>query len=300
MHFRTVEDPVQVPLTEDNGLIGLRDTIPGRPSISLEDQVAVEEFLKAELSTTRLKRIYALLFLVSNRENISQLHHQIVMGREIYITERPDLHLLWHYNRIFIKPVPQCLFSYEFWEKYMYQAKDEDGDNLIFDAMGFLRTYSRLIVHESDFHMAERLKLLPKGVTWAGWNHFIHGFRPLRDRNVGPRYHYGEIRLTRLNFWCTILRGTSYEKVYYNYATIFSGFGPLYLFIFGAATVLLTALQTGLDSNPDGGMYRDLASRFVPFTLVLTMAGLAFLPLLFMFYQLRELLKFIFCYRELS
>ncbi|KPM38855.1 hypothetical protein AK830_g7713 [Neonectria ditissima] len=300
MRFRTVEDPAQVPLAEVDGLISLRDTMPGRPSISLDDQVAVGDFLRAELSTTRLKRMYPLLFLTSNRENISQLHHQAVMGRDICTTERPDLHLLWHYSRIFIKPVPQCLLSYSFWEKHLSRAKDEDGDELSLEAMGFLRTYSRLIVHESDFHLAERLGLLPRGVTWEGWNHFIRGFRPLRDRNLAPRYHYGEIRLTRLNIWHTVLYGTSYQKIYHNYATIFGGFGPLYLFVFGASTVLLTALQTGLDAHPDGSMYQNLASRFVPFTLVLTMIGLGFLPLLFMFYQFRELLRFIFCHRELS
>ncbi|KAH6886787.1 hypothetical protein B0T10DRAFT_515625 [Thelonectria olida] len=294
------EDVVETPLTEDNELLSLGSVVPGQPLIHLDDQAAVGNFLLRELSTERLNRIYGLLFLASNRGNISALHHQRFKTREICITEQPDLHLVWYYERIFIKPIPKCLFSHHFWKTYINQASHPDGADLCGEAYGFLRSYSHLIVHESDFDLARDLRLVPEMVTWEKWCHFIRGFQHLRDRDVAPRYHYGEIRLTRLNFWTTLLHGRSYCRVYHNYAVYFARFGAPYLFVFGAITLLLTAMQTGLATFDDGGIYRDMSARFVPFTLVLALAGLALLPLLFAFFQLKELFWFVYCHRELS
>lgn len=284
----------------DDELVRLESTVPGQPLIRLEDRGAVVHFLIRELSTARLKRIYAILFLASKPENISPLHHQTIKCREICITERPDMHLLWYYERIFIKPVPKYLFSRTFRETYIDRSKDYDGDDLSLETGGFLRSYARLIVHESDFELAKQLRLLPAWLEWDGWCHFIHEFGQLRGKRVSSRYHYGEIRLTRLNFWATLLFGASYARVHHNYALYFARFGAPYVFVFGAVTVLLTALQTGLATDAHGGIYRDISSKFVPFTFVVTIVGLVFLPLLFAFLQLRELFLYIYRYREIS
>ncbi|KAF7541974.1 hypothetical protein G7Z17_g11845 [Cylindrodendrum hubeiense] len=285
---------------ENDGLLILGNTVPGQPLIALEDQAAVAQFLVRELSTVRLKRLYGILFLTSKPENISPLHHQAVKGRKICITEQADLHLAWHYERIFIKPVPKCLFSRTFRETYIHHTKDEDADDLSLEASGFLRSYSRLIVHESDFDFAKEFKLLPEWIQWEGWCRFIHEFHGLRDRNVARRYHYGEIRLTRLNFLCTLLHGSSYAQMYHNYAIYFARFGAPYVFVFGAITVLLTALQTSLATYPDGSIYRKIASSFVPFTFVVTIAGLVLLPLLFLLFFLKELFLYTYRFKERS
>ncbi|TQN66135.1 hypothetical protein CSHISOI_09309 [Colletotrichum shisoi] len=267
------EDAIAIPLTEDRQLVQLQQqTIPGHPDIAIDNSAA--------LSTARLRRLYPMLFMVSNRRNISPLHHQLLNGRSICITERPDLHLVWYYNRIFVKPVPKPLFSYHFWRDAVREAEDTDGHRLVLDALGFLRTYSMLIVHESDFNLA--------------------GFTPLRDQAVSRRYHYGEIRLTRLNLFHRIMTMSSYQKVHHNYATFFARFGAPYLFVFGAATVVLTALQTGLDAFPDHGTYIQIIAKFVPFTLFITAAGISLLPLLCLFFWARELVRFIFCHRHPS
>ncbi|GJC99404.1 UDP-N-acetylglucosamine transferase subunit ALG13 [Colletotrichum higginsianum IMI 349063] len=294
------EDAIAIPLTEDRQLVQLQQTIPGHPDITIDNSAAVRNFLIRELSTARLRRLYPMLFMVSNRRNISPLHHQLLNGRSICITERPDLHLVWYYNRIFVKPVPKPLFSYHFWRDAVRQAQDTDGHRLMLDALGFLRTYSMLIVHESDFNLAVQHKLLPHFVDWEGWCFFIQGFTPLRDQAVSRRYHYGEIRLTRLNLFHRIMTMSSYQKVHHNYATFFARFGAPYLFVFGAATVVLTALQTGLDAFPDHGTYIQIIAKFVPFTLFITATGISLLPLLFLFFWARELVRFIFCYRHLS
>ncbi|KAF4823567.1 hypothetical protein CGCSCA5_v001682 [Colletotrichum siamense] len=295
-----VEETVTIPFDEQSQLVQLQSSIPGYPTMPIDDDQEVKNFLIRELSTERLRRLYWMLFLVSNRHNINPLHHQLLNSRRICITERPDLHLVWYYDRIFIKPIPKFLFSYGVWAAAIDEAQDQDGHRLMLDALGFLRTYSSLIVHESDFEIAKKQKLLPDFVDWDMWCLFIRGFTTLRDRDVSPRYHYGEIRLTRLNLWHRVIRLKSYQKVHHNYATFFARFGAPYLFVFGAATVVLTALQTGHDAFPGHHTYINIISKFVPFTLALTAAGICFLPALFLLFWANELTRFIICHRHLS
>ncbi|RSL38062.1 hypothetical protein CEP53_015211 [Fusarium sp. AF-6] len=293
-----VDDAIPLSFTEKNDLLSMGNTVLGQPMLAIDDQAAIEDFLQNELSTVRLKQFYSLLFLASNRNNISPLH-QLVKGRKICITERPDLHLTWYYDRIFVKPIPKCLSSSTFCQQYLTKPgkRDGGGDSIRAEATGFLRTYARLIRHESDLDVAKDLRLTPKTTTWDQWCRFIEQFCHLQDKHVAVRYHYGEIRLTRLNFWYSLCRGRSYFQAHHNYATIFSRFGPPYLFVFGAVTVVLTALQTGLATYPELGLYHTLSVPMVPFTLILTMIGLGFFPILFIFFQFRDLFLFIFCYR---
>lgn len=296
MSVESLEDVTPVAFAEENQLIRLKyNTLPGHPTIGLDDDPLVTDFLTRELSTERLKRLYWMLFLVSMPGNISPLHHQLVEGRKIYLTERPDYHLVWHYGRIFIKPLPKYLLSYRFWTDVLPK-------NLRPEALGFMHTYSQLIVHESDFDQAKELRLLPHGIDWHGWCHFIQGFRHLQPKDLAPRsrYHYGEIRLTRLNWWHCLLKGYSYAQVDHNYASFFSKFGAPYLFIFGAVTVILTGVQVGIDTFDDEeSIYHIIAARVVPGSLILTIIGLLFLPLLFAFFWLKELIFFAVCYRPL-
>lgn len=300
MQITSIENCISVPFSQEQQLLQAHETVPGHPCVRIDDRDAVKKLIREELATTRLSRLYYMLFLASNRENISPLHHQAIKGRTICITERPDLHLIWYYGRLFIKPMPALLFSYDMWNTVIRPVQDEDGFDLILEALGFLRTYSRLIRHESDFRIAREHHLLPPCITWEAWCHFISNFSLLADRRVARRYHYGEIRLTRLNFWHTLLYGRSYMQVHHSYATFFARFGAPYLLFFGATTVLMAALQTGIEASIEGGRYHGMAATFVPFCLILTILGLAFPVLLFMFFWARELVIFIFCYRPLA
>lgn len=326
MHPDRVEDFPVALVSRENELIRLNittnTTIPGHPMIAWDNELAVQQILKTDLCTARLRGIYKLLFLTSRPVNTSPLHHQSIKGRQIFLTEKPDLHLLWHYDRIFIKPVPKYLFSSDFWLTHMVRKNARDGvepatqlgqdehgqsgEDWSLEAMGFLRSYSQLIRHESDFDLAKDFRLIPSnmGITWESWCRFIANFSPLRNRDVSMRYHYGEIRLTRLNFWTIVLYGKSYAKVHHTSSAFFSRFGAPYIFIFGALTVLLTALQTGLAVFPEDYMgsttYHVIATGFVPFSLVLTMAGLCFLPFLFTFFQVLKVVNFFRFHHPLS
>lgn len=261
-------------------------TVPGQPMIPLDD-ASVSEFLRAELLTTRVDAMYTVLRFLSNRNNISALHHQALKGRQILITERSDLHLVWHYDRIFIKPIPLCLLSHAFYATHVVHDPE-----LLLATSGFLRTYVRLIVHESDFEVAKKTSLIPAGdVTWERWCHFIEGFKHLLDSQVSPRYHYGELRLTRLNFYCKLYLEWSYFETTTQYTWYFAKFVAPYLFVFGAISVVLAAMQTALTADPDS-VYRNSVHQVSTFCIAITGAGLAFFPLLYIFFQIKELLTF--------
>lgn len=301
------------PFTEDSELVAelkidasgqpirsATTTIPGQPSILLEDE-AVAEFLERELETRRLDNLYHHLWLVSGKHNVSPLHHQAIKGRQIIITERPDLHLIWFYNLIYIKPIPLCLMNYAFYDTFVSSTAFHAGANNTFDALpaanGFLRTYTGLIVYESDFRIAKDLGLIPvDGITWAQWSKFALAFRNLPDSDVCRRYEYGELRLTRLNFYSKVfLREWSYLETTTQYTSYFGQFVGPYLFVFGSISVVLGAMQVSLASSSDVSLaYKAAASLFASFSIWLTCLGLSFFPLLYMFFQLREFTHVLF------
>lgn len=291
-----MSDEVMIPFEKTDELCKtLADTVPGQPLIRLTETGECYEFLTRELSTKRLVPLYSILFLLSNRNNISPLHHQAVKGRQIIITERPDLHLVWYSGRIFIKPIPVCLLNYDFYRAHVL-VPFSDCD-LHKEARGFLRTYARLIIHESDFNIAKTINLIPDNVDWSHWCRFIRHIQELKDSDVSPRYHYGELRLTRLNFYSKLLlNGWSYFEVYYQYTDYFARFLAPYLFMFGATTLVLAAMQTAITADSDSP-WKSHAAWFSLLSVTLTCFGVLFFPMLYILFQLRELLLFIFYYQ---
>ncbi|KAH7113587.1 hypothetical protein EDB81DRAFT_848696 [Dactylonectria macrodidyma] len=47
------------------------------------------------------------------------LHHKLFLGREIFVTERMDMHLVWTTGRMLLKPIPRFLLEPDFWTKYL-------------------------------------------------------------------------------------------------------------------------------------------------------------------------------------
>ncbi|KAK2770540.1 hypothetical protein CKAH01_14663 [Colletotrichum kahawae] len=208
------------------------------------------------------------------------------------ITERPDLHLIWYYDRIFIKPIPRCILNHNFFETFLGPTSEQR-----LAAFGFLRTYASLVVHETDLNIAKTTGLIPTDVTWEEWCHFIKGIVHISDDCVAPRYHFGELRLTRLNFYSKLfLRDWDYLETHHQYLDYFSRFLAPYLFIFGAVTVVLAALQTALAANPNR-VSTSATSTFCTFSIVLTACGIFFFPVLYLVFQIRELALFLF-YRQ--
>jgi hypothetical protein len=168
------------------------------------------------------------------------------------ITENPGLHLVWIHDRVFLKPLPEYLLSHAFWEYYLvspYSPLEESvRQSLLKAASGFLRSYSYLIQHKSDFRLAtgDDLQLIPKSISYTEFVNFMNNC-DIKDSAASPRYQFGELRLTRLNFWCKIfLSKSSYQRVEWQYGAHFAQYyGPL-LFIFALVSLLTSSMQVVL------------------------------------------------------
>ena len=240
----------------------IHPTIPDQPWID-SSQPAVEEFLRTELDTPILEDLFPRLWLVAaqSSKRIDAIHRQQVKGRRIVITEDPKLHLVWYSDVIYIKPIPQCLFNFEFWKGFLCTPPDAKVSNsashLTRSALGFLRTYAILIRHPSDLDLAIEHHLIPKNIQWVPFTKFISPFEHLDDDEVSSRYHFGQLRLTRLNWAIRLFRPRSskdwwyYHEVYWSTGAYVERFFAPPLFLFGSVTIILTAMQV-LVTVPDG------------------------------------------------
>jgi len=106
-----------------------------------------------------------------------------------------------------------------------------------------------LIQHESDFHIAQQdnLRLIPKDVDWPSFCRLITELNCIEDSVVSKRYCYGELRLTRLNFFAPfLLRKFHFEQVYGQYGDFFGRlYGPI-LFVFAVVSTILNSMQVAL------------------------------------------------------
>lgn len=224
----------------------------------------VDHFLRQELSTPLLNELHDHLWLVAKKahDHIDPIHDHIIKNRVIIAAENPKLHLVWYYKTVFVKPIPICFLNHRFWKGYFAQldlnSTQSNKEIASVDlseacrlALGFLRSYSYLIQHESDFNLAKEAHLIPKTMEYASFDRFIRLFRHLDDTMVAKRYHFGQFRLTRLNFAVRILRPSStgktfpwyYHQPYWQTGQFFQDLaGPL-LFVFAAFSLILSAMQ---------------------------------------------------------
>ena len=245
-------------------------TLPGQPRVRL-DHTELHRYLKDELLVPQLDQMAPRLWLVCqvsshsqtcgsshNRQvstprssHISPLHHQAVRGRTIILIENPQLHLVWYYNQIFIKPIPNYLLSYAFWQ-YLATLPPQFRQS----ALGFMRTYSHLIRYEADFRLAQEKGLLPKSessdtgknqITFETFANLIAWFDRLDDESVVPRYGYGELRLTRLNFYTRIfLRKLTFHHMDAQLGTFLNHAVAPFITGFIVISVILNAMQVEL------------------------------------------------------
>jgi hypothetical protein len=262
---------------------GLPPALPGQPLVRLDNAIRLGDFLESEYVCEDLEKMAPLLWMLSTQSssNIRPLHRQRVVGREILITESPRLHLVWYYDRVFIKPLPEYLMSHSFWTTYLLSESSPLGSrrhHIRRAALGFIRTYRHIVKHESDFRIAqeEKARLIPSDITWHQFCAFISEFDEISDAEVSGRYRYGELRLTRLNFYgMFILHKVNYEHLPTQYATYFSRyFGPL-LFAFAAISLELSAMQVEISvEQVTGTSLRSVRAVYRWFSVVVMLAGI--------------------------
>lgn len=235
---------------------GKAATLPGQPRVELSGS-ALSTYLSDHLLVPELNKAAPWLWLVGTPRSthISPLHHQAVRGRSITLTENPQLHLIWHYKQIFVKPLPAYLLSFAFW-----QYLNTQPPQLKEAAIGFMRTYAWLVQYESDFAIAIDKGLIPntksindengetEELTYEDFCKLISSFARIGDGMVAPRYSYGELRLTRLNFYARIfMKKWTYHHIEAQWGTFFGSFLAPFVIIFGVSTTLLSATQVELN-----------------------------------------------------
>ncbi|CCC07949.1 hypothetical protein SMACR_01512 [Sordaria macrospora] len=255
----TSMDLVPVPTKNDDGTTTLKCHLPGQPRVRLDEKnpgshwLPLSEYLDDNHLTTKLDGMFKWMKYVFVQTpsflHIMSLHHQYAHDREVKIDEHPCLHLVWYYERIYVKPVPAYFYCAAFWE-YIANAHLD-----VYRAcLGFMRSYYYLIQYEVDFALACEKKLIPKKSngqfpTYEEWCDFIEPFTKVHDIQVPKRYHYGELRLSRLNMAAAFFkRKLAFFHIYPQWGSFLThSLGPL-LTIFAICSVVLNSMQVSLQA----------------------------------------------------
>ncbi|KAK2616787.1 hypothetical protein QQS21_000164 [Conoideocrella luteorostrata] len=221
--------------------------------------------IEKELSLERLTTIHSWLWFAGLPTPPRPLHHQLLIGRQIIVTEQMDMHLIWETGRIFLKPIPRYLLAPDFWAAYLCCthgcdcARDTTVTQATADlcqrrqlgrrALGFLFSYAALISSESDFRIAQEKYLIPSEVHWPGWKVFVDQLDLGHiQSHIEQRFHHGELRLSRLNilyalfqtpFRGYVARWNQYSTFIRDYFTWLAGM-TIYI------AIVLPAMQVGL------------------------------------------------------
>ncbi|GKT50173.1 uncharacterized protein ColSpa_10354 [Colletotrichum spaethianum] len=258
----------------------------------------IHDWIDEEVDLRRLAAIHDWLWMVGRPMPPRALHQQRLLNREIAITEKLDLHLVWTTGRIFIKPLPRFFLEPRFWERFLrcHTVLVPNTNSCRCSgrrerALGFLFSYAALIAHESDFHIAKATHLIPEEVQWSAWRTAMRQFlgtSPIYPW-IDPRFYYGELRLSRLNkiyfFWKTPLRG--YESRWNQYGSFFQDNFTWLASSTVYIAVVLTAMQVGLATEVLQGnqAFQSASYGFTIFSVVgpLAAAGLVMVVFCYMF-----------------
>ncbi|KAK3986798.1 hypothetical protein QBC44DRAFT_401639 [Cladorrhinum sp. PSN332] len=248
-------------------------------------------WIEEELNPKRLHQIMNYLWLAGRPVPPRPLHYQILLGREIVISESIDHHLVWGNGNIYIKPLPRYLLNPRFWSEVLTEKELDDDPKTCTchalsarqNALGLLLQYAALISHESDFLLAIDKKLLPP-IDWPKWRRLVRELISNSDSSdtsllyaqVSPRFIYGELRLNRLNF-ISLLKGPPASFLRGGYMSRWSSYGSLYrdnsnMILAATAYILLalSAMQVGLGTTKlmDDEVFQRVSYGFTVFSIV--------------------------------
>ena len=300
-------------------------------------------FLRKELEVDRLNSIHDWLWLVGRPRPPRPLYYQRAVGRNIVLHEQADVHCVWDERRIFLKPVPRWLLERQVWRDFLsceegclsakptqYSKMNGSSFNqpkatkegecerceLRGLATGFLLSYTSLIAYEHDFYVAKEHKLLPEEMTWSQWRQFVKSLLPSRrctdpptgspyppTHSINPRYHYGELRLGRLNLiYRFTLRSPLQGYLYgYNaYSQFWSTNMKRLAGVFAYIVVVLTAMQVGLDTQKlqDNKSFQRTAYGFTAFSILAPLVFLGAVGIVFLGAFVANLLSTIVYWRR--
>jgi len=154
-------------------------------------------------------------------------------------------------------------------------------------ATGFLHTYTALISYESDFHIARSHNLIPFSLTWPQWRTVVESLLSSNvANNINHRYHYGELRLSRLNkIYMLSFRAPfrGYLHGYSTYNSFWSANTKRVAAGFAYLVVGLTAMQVGLATEKLGKneTFQNATWGFTVFSFVAPIGMLGLVGVLF-------------------
>ncbi|KAK4207905.1 hypothetical protein QBC37DRAFT_85521 [Rhypophila decipiens] len=275
--------------------------LPGQPREPVDktpsdaNRTRIAEYLQHAHLTKEidslLKFMRYLFVQTPSFRHIAPLHHQKSRERDIVVDEHPGLHLVWYYQVIFIKPIPAYFFSPSWW------AYIQKADKDVFEAsLGFMRSYTFLIKYETDYLLACEKHLIPKLLpanlpntsisntcnccqkptqnedekrhpTYEEFSDFLLPFESVSDEECPRRFHYGELRLTRINRTAFITRGKlAYFHIYPQWGQFLNHVLAPVITVFAVSTVVLNSMQVSLaaiDMGPEGSGDTDGWPRFI-------------------------------------
>jgi hypothetical protein len=223
--------------------------LPGKPQIELHDTANLISHCMSDVCTPDFDALITRRMSIRvYNEPQKSLSECGVICRSITITENPKLHCVWDDDRIFIKPIPLYLTSHAFWRFITVPRFEGNAQkDPVAAANGFLRSYSKLITHPSDFEIAKKHYLVPSYWTFDSLIIFLQHFSTLPDSAVSPRYRLGEMQLQTLNGSSFVHRGKLYYSVHRNrYNAYFNRFYGPTLFVFATFSVALSAMQVAI------------------------------------------------------
>ena len=247
------------------------------------------EFLERELRLDRLNKIQDALWAAGLPTSPRHLAHQIVLSREIVVTEQIGLHLVWKDNRIYLKPLCKFLLVQSIWTQHFESKQGDDQETtarrqaLAACARGLLHSYCALIAYESDFQIAKRLGLLPEEITWPKWREWTaEVLQNCPESSLNPRFWYGELRLSRLNLIYRLkegafLRGYSRVGSPSVYSELLGENFTVLAVALGYVVIVLTAMQVGLatDHLHASSAFQGASWGFTVFSIIAPLAAVA-------------------------
>jgi hypothetical protein len=240
---------------------------PSTRSTTATDHVDERNRLIEALRYKELESLHKQLWYAGRKGNVSPLHHQKVLRREIILTERAQLHLIWHEKTIYVKRLDDELLS---WDIFSEVVCVDTAKALYKAACGFLLSYARLIEYPSDLEIAKSHGLVTKTIEWEDWRRFrsdiLHN---LANRDDHDRYEYGELRLSRLDQLHRLnLSGLTYFNVHRDYASFFGSNYVTLVALFALVSVALSAMQVMTSIGDVPATVSTTSYRFAVATLV--------------------------------
>jgi hypothetical protein len=273
-------------------------------------------YIEAELDPKQLHEIIRHLWLAGRPVPPRALHQQLLLGRDIIVSERIDIHCVWGQGRIFVKPLPRYLLNKDFWQQHLAcrcdqtnpsagappspplcsQSEPCEHRHLRQCAYGFLLSYVALIARESDYTIARAKELIPADVTWPKWRRFVRellhneqdgDLRPEQlYADVAERFIYGELRLNRLRLIDKVIHGPFSSNFMSNWSSYGSFARDNSASIIAATAwilLILSAMQVGLgtDRLVDSDAFQDASWGFTVFSIIAPIGAVIILLVVF-------------------